>query len=444
MRWYRSLFLKVFLWFWLVICMAMGLAIVTSHWLDDDYYKPASHSDVMLVLDLIEHQPPILAEGRKLWRRLQPGWNLVAVQLESVPDLPHDLEEFAEQAVDQGELLFAQKDGWLMVGPVQSGDYLYIAVSPRELQDLLSDRRRWVVPAAIIVLVTVLCLLLVWNLTGPIRRLQLALRQMATGDFDVSLMQRDLQRRDEIGELVVEVSAMAAATRRLLQNQQQLLRDVSHELRSPLTRLQIALGIARKKDPDGQLASEHNRIERAAAQVDNLISQILDLARLGQLDSSKLQLDELDAIEQLQIWLDDARLEAEARHLQLEVNCQLDDPWCRWDWVLVERAVDNLLRNAIRYAPDGSVLTVDLHLTADRQIRIAIRDQGPGVPDDMLESIFSPFIQVDQTRSPGADNSGYGIGLALVYRIAELHRGSVLARNLHPGLEVSLVLPRNA
>ena len=419
----------------------MGLAVVTSEWLDDDYFVPASRQDVMLVLDLIERRPPIMAEGRKLWRHLQPGWNLVAVQVDSVEELPHDLEEFADQAVEQGELLYGQNDGWLMIGPVQSGDYLYVAVARRDLQSLLDDRKRWVLPLLILVLVTLLCFLLVWSLTRPIRRLQQTVRQMGDGNFDVSLLQGDMRRRDEIGELVVEVTAMAESTRRLLQSQQQLLRDVSHELRSPLTRLQIALGIARKKDQAGLVSNEHNRIERAVAQVENLISQILDLARLSQLDTTALQLEQEPMELMLANWLEDAELEIANKKLTLNTNNQAGSVDANWDWVLMERAVDNLLRNAIRFAPEGSALWVTLGRNTDDQIRIAIRDQGPGVPDDMLEAIFAPFTQVDQTRSPGANNGGYGLGLALVKRIAELHGGRVMARNCEPGLEVELLVP---
>jgi two-component system, OmpR family, sensor histidine kinase CpxA len=112
-----------------------------------------------------------------------------------------------------------------------------------------------------------------------------------------------------------------------------------------------------------------------------------------------------------------------------------------WDWILIERAVDNLLRNAIRYSPEGGQLSVNLATLSNGLIAITIADQGPGVPDDMLDAIFAPFTQVDQIRSPGAVNSGYGLGLALVRRIVELHGGSVIARNRNPGLEVVLLLP---
>jgi two-component system, OmpR family, sensor histidine kinase CpxA len=234
---------------------------------------------------------------------------------------------------------------------------------------------------------------------------------------------------------------MAEATHRLLQSQQQLLRDVSHELRSPLTRLQIALGIARKKDQQGVVSKELARIERAVAQVENLISQILDLARLSQLDTAALMREQEAVDLMLNNWLEDAELEIANKQLQLQFVNELGGREVSWDWILIERAVDNLLRNAIRYSPEGGQLSVNLATLSNGLIAITIADQGPGVPDDMLDAIFAPFTQVDQIRSPGAVNSGYGLGLALVRRIVELHGGSVIARNRNPGLEVVLLLP---
>nr|WP_281423893.1 HAMP domain-containing sensor histidine kinase [Oceanobacter mangrovi] len=327
-----------------------------------------------------------------------------------------------------------------MLGPVQSGGYLYIGVSRQVWSNFLDDNRRWVVPAVVLVVVTLLCFALVWSLTRPMRRLQEVVRQMADGNFDVTALSQDVSRHDELGVLIAEVATMADATRRLLQSHQQLLRDVSHELRSPLTRLQIALGLARKKDSQGVVAAEHDRIERGVNQVEGLISQILDLARLSQLTAGQLQLEESDLLEEMEHWLLDAELEIEAKKLTLVKQFEPVVPACEWDWVLVERAVDNLIRNAIRYSPDGGQLLASVQ-QRDGMLMIAIQDQGPGVPDDMLESIFTPFTQVDPARSPGAADTGYGLGLALVSRVTELHGGKVIATNCQPGLRVELQLP---
>jgi len=239
--------------------------------------------------------------------------------------------------------------------------------------------------------------------------------------------------------LAGEVMDMAGALQRLLHSHQQLLRDVSHELRSPLTRLQIALGIARKKDQQNLLQAEHSRIERAVQQVDGLVSQILDLARLQQSDSALLQLQTLPLQEQLQEWVDDAEPELQQKQLQIDWQLSAGALPCRWDWLLIQRAFDNLLRNAIRFAPAGSVLQVGLS-SSHGLVSLWVQDQGPGVPEEQLESIFDPFTQVDSARDHAA--GGYGLGLALVRRIVELHEGMVTASNAYPGLRVVMRLPQ--
>jgi len=273
------------------------------------------------------------------------------------------------------------------------------------------------------------------------RRLQRVVKQMSEGNFDVTELGSDLNRQDELGVLTAEVASMADATQRLLQSQRQLLRDVSHELRSPLTRLQMALGIARKKDQEGIVAKEHDRIERAVGQVDGLIAQILDLARLAQLNAGQLQADTDQPARHLQGWLLDAEVEIDYKNLQLKGRIDHNLPASHWDWPLVERAFDNIVRNAIRFSPEAGELMVEAHY-ADGFVEIAVQDQGPGVPDDMLDRIFTPFTQVDAARSPkiGSD-SGYGLGLALVQRVVELHSGNVYAQNCHPGLRVVMRFP---
>lgn len=437
---FRSLFVKVFFWFWAAILLAMTAAVTTSHWIEDDYFRKATQSERIHLLRLMEHKRPIMAEGRKLWRKLRPDWNLVAVPVDSINHLPYDVEEFVDAAAEVRDVLWGQDDGWLMLGPIQRGDYLYVGITRKHWSSVWDDEQRWMIPIAFFGVITLLSMGLVWSLTRPIRRLQRTVRKLGKGDFDVSEIEPDASRYDEIGELSADVVDMSEALNRLLQSHQQLLRDVSHELRSPLTRLQIALGIARKKDPEGLLQSEHDRIERAVGQVDGLVGQILDLARLQQQDSDQLQLESRPVAEQLHGWISDAEIEMDEKQLQLQSRLPASDIVCDWDWMLVERAVDNILRNAIRFSPSGGKLDVSSHLNADGSIEIAIQDQGPGVPEDDLKRIFDPFTQVDSARDHAS--GGYGIGLALVHRIVELHGGNIEASNQSPGLRIVMRLPR--
>lgn len=442
MHWYRSLYFKIFLWFWAVVFLAMWAAMVTVSWIEDEYYRPASQREQVLLVRVLERKRPLLAEGRKLWRKLDQGWNLVAVPVNQISQLPHDVEQFVDAAVEQRQLLWGQDGGWLMIGPVQRNGFLYLAVARKEWASILEDEQRWVIPFAVFLVVTLLCIALVWSLTRPIRRLQSAVKELAKGNFDVSGIQQDASRHDEIGELSNEVINMAEALNRLLQSHQQLLRDVSHELRSPLTRLQIALGIARKKDPQKLLDNEHNRIERAVAQVDILIAEILDLARLQQQDSQQLQRETRSLTSQLRQWIQDAEIEMDEKQLQVHTRLPVGEIECEWDWMLVERMVDNILRNAIRFSPARGTLDISAHLCADGRVELAIQDQGPGVPEADLNAIFNPFTQVDSARDHAT--GGYGIGLALVRRIVELHDGHIEASNQTPGLRITIRLPRTS
>ncbi|WP_370294020.1 sensor histidine kinase [Thalassolituus sp.] len=439
-RWYRSLFLRIFLWFWSIVILAMGAAVGTILWLEDNYYRTATPQEVRHLALLIENQRPVLAEERRLWRRLRPGWNLVITPIDSIGQLPHDLEQFADAAAEQSEILWGQDDGYLMIGPVTRGGYIYVAVARKDMQYILQEEDRWVVPVVMAVVVTLLCFLLAWTLTRPVLRLQRAVRRLAGGDFDMTALSDSYRRHDEIGALTDEVISMAASLQSLLHSHQQLLRDVSHELRSPLTRLQIALAIARKKDTNDVLVAEHDRIERAVGQVDNLIGQMLDLARLQQQDETELLIESDDLKGRLTEWLDDADIECRSRGLTVRRHWSSGAVDADWDWLLVERAFDNILRNAIRFSPEGGDLLVGCDVR-DGVASISVQDQGPGVPEEELGRIFDAFTQVDSARDHAA--GGYGIGLALVKRITELHSGQVIAENVAPGLKVTLRLPLN-
>src|SRR5690606_22023536 len=178
--------------------------------------------EVMHLIHMMEQDRPILAEGRKLWRKVKPGWNLVSVPADLITQLPHDLEEFADQAALSGNILFGQNDGWLMIGPLEQSGYLYIGVARRQWPGLLENEDRWLVPVAMILVVTLLCFVLVWSLTIPIRRLQRTVRRLAAGNFDVSDLRHVRFREDEIGLLAGEVMDMAGSLQRLLHSHQQL------------------------------------------------------------------------------------------------------------------------------------------------------------------------------------------------------------------------------
>ncbi|HTP39086.1 MAG TPA: ATP-binding protein [Steroidobacteraceae bacterium] len=295
---------------------------------------------------------------------------------------------------------------------------------------------------AIITVITALisalvCYLLARFLSAPIDHLRAATRSIASGDLSVRVAGLLGRRRDELAMLAQDFDGMAERLRALLQSHQQLLRDVSHELRSPLARLQIALGLARR--PSADLEQEFDRIERETQRLDELIGEILSLSRLDD-PARSLELEPVSFGELLDVVAENARMEGEPENVKvdLQVNGELT---VRADRELLFRAVENVVRNAVRFSPAGAVVRIEAEAANAREVRVRIRDRGPGVPEGMLEKIFEPFYRVSNARD--RDSGGYGIGLAITSRVIGLHGGSVKAGNENGGgLCVEIRLPR--
>jgi len=437
MRWRNSLFIKIFLWFWLVVVVCMTVATLSFQWLQDDYHRPLQMREQHLLQRIAENMQPIKIKKRGLWSQLEPGWNIVRFTDSQLNDIPRDVAEFYEHALAEQQSLWGQEDGYVMMGPMVHRDQIYIAVSRYHWRHSLDEGERWLIPFLVVLMVSLLCAVLAWHLTSPIRRLQKAAKKLSAGDFDLSELSSNLTRGDELGDLSIEFVDMADSLKRLLQSHRQLLRDVSHELRSPLTRLQIALGIARKKDKNSELKAEHDRIERASGQVSNLVTQILDLAKLQQ--EGELTTERMDLVSLFKIWLQDAELELAHKHIDIEWQLSSAEVYCQIDTVLMQRAFDNVLRNAIRFSPEAGLLTISLYKQGN-QVSFTLYDQGPGVDENQLEEIFAPFTQADHARNHA--NGGYGIGLAMVKRILNMHNGSVSASNIaDSGLCIEWSLP---
>jgi len=281
---------------------------------------------------------------------------------------------------------------------------------------------------------TVICFFLTRHLVGPIDRLRQATREVAAGNLSVRMLPRIKGRQDDLALLAADFDTMAERVQRLLESKQQLLRDVSHELRSPLTRLQLALSLARRED--GGVERQLTRIECEADRLEHLIARILKLVRLER-PASAFQSVPVDVGTLLGLIAQDVTIEAEARSSTVSVHT---DPGLEvaGDPELLRSAFENVIRNAVRYAPSGSAVLV----TAARRdwIEISVRDHGPGVPEKDLKLIFEPFYRVDAARDRAV--GGEGLGLAIAARALAVHGGSIEARNApEGGLEVAMRLP---
>jgi two-component system OmpR family sensor kinase len=275
---------------------------------------------------------------------------------------------------------------------------------------------------------------LAWYLAKPIRHLRAGFESLAKNQFDTQVSLAMGKRRDELADLGFEFDRMAHQISTLMAAQRHLLHDVSHELRSPLTRLQAAIGLARQQ-PD-KIDTSLDRIEREAGRLDELVGEVLTLSRLEAGVNHSVK-EEFDLTELLDSVIDDARFEASAKNVTVNYF-ESHEIRINADAELIHRALENILRNAVKHTPPGLSIQVEMDSSVDsRQVSLRISDQGPGVADEQLTSVFEPFFR-------GSSNSqiGFGLGLAIARRAVEVHGGSIAARNKpEGGLQIEMVLP---
>lgn len=277
--------------------------------------------------------------------------------------------------------------------------------------------------------------LLAWYFSKPIRRLRAAFEAAAEGRLDERVEPKMGKRRDELADLGRDFDSMAQRLQRLMDGQRRLLHDVSHELRSPLARLQAAIGLARQQ-PE-RLDASMARIERESVRMDKLVSELLTLSRLEAGMAGKLD-EDVDLNELLANVVDDARFEAETSgcRVEFEEHAQI---MVRGSAELLHRAVENVVRNALKHSPANGLVSIALDVNENgRAVAISVSDEGGGVPESELHAIFEPFFRGNQSHA--AD--GHGLGLAISQRVIIAHKGSIFAGNrAEGGLSVTLSLP---
>lgn len=305
---------------------------------------------------------------------------------------------------------------------------------------VLRRPRVLVLPLLLAAVVSALvCLALARYLTAPIKRLRAAAEVYAAGNLDHRVGPALGARRDEIAELGRAYDAMAERLSALLQSQQRLLRDVSHELRSPLARLQAALGLARQRAGEAAMP-ELDRIEREADRLNELIGQVLSLARLDA-GLAPPEMEPLELGELLDTVVGDAALEAHARGCEVRLE-MAGAVTVRGNAALLHSALENVVRNAVRYTAHGTTVVVATLPDPERPgwDLIQVRDRGPGVAEEQLPRLFEPFVRIDESRDRAS--GGHGLGLAIAVRAVRLHGGELDARNdPEGGLTLSLRLP---
>jgi len=290
-----------------------------------------------------------------------------------------------------------------------------------------------VVPALALALVCASALLAFWIL-APVRVIGRSTSILSEENLEARVPDRVTRRKDVFGELGREFNRMSERVKRAISNQNQLLRDVSHELRSPLARIQVAASLSEQKHGE---STELDRIQDEVVRLDNLIEDLLTLSRLK--GRNCVSMTEVDVIRLLDELVENANYEFQQfrRRALLAGPARLS---VRGNAELLSSMYENVMRNGLRYTPDNGLLRVDCCLECATAV-VLIVDQGPGVNEQSLQSIFEPFCRVDGAGDTAVAGN-HGIGLALAKAIAELHGGKISAANNDDGgLTVTIAIP---
>ncbi len=448
----KSLFLRIFLSFWVAQALFIVLAILvtlalrprSSTWEGlrttilteavSAYEEGGEHQvrQYMEDLETTQHVRAYLFDerGDEISRRAAPDWAIRVAA--GGPRAPRDGFIIPAPPVQRDSR--ASSDGkhrYTLVLGLPPGPRVFFG--PRGMP----------VPGLVIAIISsgLVCYFLSWYLTKPIVRLRAATRKLAAGDLTARTGAPVTKRRDEVAGLMRDFDAMAERLEILLKAQSRLLNDISHELRSPLARLNVALGLVRQRS-GVESADMLERIELEASRLNELIGRILTLARLEdgeqRVPRTPVPLNELV----LNI-AEDAEFEAQARHCHVHTSIPEGDWGVRGNSSLLHSAVENVVRNAIRYTQEGTSVEIELasvQAPSGPEVVLKVSDCGPGVPADALNKMFEPFYRLDDAR--GRLTGGVGLGLAITERAVRFHGGRVEACNrAEGGLRVDIHLP---
>ena len=433
------LFWKILLGFWFTF-----VAITQGLWVVFAFYNPHEPPESGIARRFVKLQinsavSMLHTGGMPALNNMMANWpesdrklfsvtpSLLPAQGNTVQDLepgkiPHEVVEFVQGPDGQGYRLRYDVQG------------LMHEYRPRRHRDLLNmpPPLLWLGGLGGLLFSAVLA----WNLTRPMLQMRKAFGRVAQGDLSVRLFSSMGKRHDELSEVARDFDSMAERLQVLVKAREELLHDVSHELRSPLARLQLAIGLARQNPSN--VETSLSRIEHEAGRLDKMIGELLALSRT---ESSEIPDEEyFDLFGLVEAVVNDARYEAQLPGVEIAMHPETPDDadyTVKGNAELMRRAVDNVVRNALRFSARGQTITVSLaHFEDFLQIEVA--DQGPGVEEDKLSSIFDPFVRV---KSP-LSGKGYGLGLAITRKVMVAHEGKVDARNAQPhGLVISLKVP---
>jgi two-component system sensor histidine kinase CpxA len=450
-----KLFLKIFLWYLVTVAMMFGVMVFVTRTFQTE---------------------PAFSRWQRSARNQMAFYTATAAQIQGSGG-DEALRTFLARLNENGsirEVLVLEDNGKILYGnPNSAGDFEHVIAVARQTGETdievngtdpafgatamsLADGRRamlairWEPPrmpsfffdswtgymrlVGLLVTAVVVCMALSWYLSWPLGKLREATRKLASGDLSSRVSRRVRRRRDEFADLAKDFDDMAARIGSLIDSQQVLTRDISHELRSPLARMNVALELARKKaSPESAALLE--RIENESVRLNEMISRILTLSRLetGSEEFAKTRLDLSELVRDIAA---DAEFEASGKGKSVAAE-EIDECKIQGNENLLRSAIDNVVRNAVRYTAVQTQVKVSLKTNNGNAV-LKVRDHGGGVPQDELENLFRPFYRVGEARE--RKTGGTGLGLAIAHRAVAVHGGMIKAENIDDGLEVSIIL----
>ncbi|MGA7291074.1 MAG: ATP-binding protein [Terriglobales bacterium] len=459
----KSLFLKIFLSFWIAQALFLVLAILvtialrpTRHGIESqgpqtlaevvNAYQSGGERGAHDYLEELWHTQHVRAfvfdpAGNELAGRSVPPWIEDIRRGIQPPDTPMHHRGWMDKLLPDRvvrQALTLDGKRYTLVLEMPPGPRVFFG--PHDIPGL---------GIAIAVITSgLMCYLLAWSITSPVTRLRRAAQSLAAGDLKARTGAPAHGARDELTELMRDFDRMAERIEVLVDSQSRLLKDVSHELRSPLARLSVALGLARQRaapEVAPELQSSLNRIEQEADRLNQLIQRLLTISRLesGTDGLSRKRLSLRDLVEQV---AHDAEYETPGRGCHVVTPGDPEDEFLvDGDADLLRSAVENAVRNATRYTAEGTTVEVRLERQAaangeEGEIIVRVLDSGPGVPNEALKKIFEPFYRLDDARNH--KTGGAGLGLSIADRAIRLHGGQLRASNRKEGgLEVEIRIP---
>ena len=442
----RSLFIKIFLWFWLAMTLVGGCILILALTTDADgdnheQQQRRYHLESQTLITAYESggRAALADTLRKLEQSTGQQAFLFRDDTNLAGDgaLPPPLRTLVNQAAKTrvNEVQAGDREIWVAFPATSHYVYLVKRIRPSALARILNPRALGLRLLITFIIAGGICYLLARSLTAPIAKLQGATRRLAAGALSTRVRDQ-IRGHDEIAALAGDFDQMAERIEGLVNSQGRLLRDISHELRSPLARLNLALELARQ---DSRLADSPalDRIERESGRLNELIGLLMNLVRLED-GSENLPMATVDLARLVREIATDA--DFEARQRRREVVCSIPRPVViQASAELLHQAIENVVRNAVRCTAEQTSVEISLD-DQDNLVTVRVRDHGPGVPKSDLERIFHPFFRSEVARD--RQSGGIGLGLAITARAVRLHGGRVAAGNrAGGGLEVVITLP---